>query len=121
MRFGPNGEALPQTSDRRESSSRPSAPQASRSSAQAHLNDLPRITPGGEKAPQLYDSSRAERLEEEAERLRKAIEEKQTRKRKGLREWERLERESEAAGFRSQLAEESLRGFNGEADGAAAF
>ena len=53
--------------------------------------------------------------------MRKTIEEKEARKRKGLREWERLGRETEAASFRSQLAEEALRSATGEAEGAAAF
>ena len=76
---------------------------------------------GGQKLPDLYDRSRAEKLEEEAERIRKVIEEKQTRKRNGLREWERLERESEHAAFRAGLADESVRALAGERDVGAAF
>lgn len=85
------------------------------------MTGLPQITEGGQKLPELYDRSRAERLEDEAERLRRVIEEKQARKRKGLREWERLERESEQAAFRAALADESVRTLAGEVDGGAAF
>lgn len=91
----------------------PSAPTAS----SIHLADLPAIKPGGERLPPLQDMSKADRLEEEAARLRKAIDEKQERKRAGLREWERLERESKMAGLRTELAEEGLRALSGEGEG----
>lgn len=81
-----------------------------------HLSDLPRILDGGRPAPPLVDTSRLDKLEEEAERLRRTIEDKTARKRRGVREWERLERESETAGFRAELAEEGLRGL-GEDEG----
>jgi len=86
-----------------------------------YLADLPRIVEGGQRAPELYDRSRVMRLEDEAEKLRRAIEDKQTQNRRGLREWERLSRESEGAAFRAQLAEESARALAGEGDGGAAF
>lgn len=88
---------------------------------QSLLPGLPQIVDGGVKAPDLYDRARLEKLEEESERIRKLIEEKQARKRRGLREWERLERESEAAGFRAGLADESVRALEGEGDSGAAF
>ncbi|KAH0271647.1 hypothetical protein KCU91_g7236, partial [Aureobasidium melanogenum] len=87
----------------------------------AYLADLPRIVDGGVKAPELYDRGRLNKLEDEAEKLRQVIEDKQARKRKGLKEWAKLSRESETASFRAQLADENLRALAGESDGGAAF
>ena len=81
-----------------------------------HLADLPAIVPGGERQPEPFDTTKIEKLEDEAQRLRELISEKQASKRQGLREWEKLEREGDAARLRSELAEESLRGLNGEAE-----
>jgi len=53
--------------------------------------------------------------------LRRIIDEKESKKRKSLREWDRLSRETEAAAFRSQIAEEALRNASGEAASAGAF
>ena len=101
---------------------RPTGPRASRSDRpHPAIADLPQPIEGGQKAEPLVDRTKLDKLQEEAEKLRKAIEEKETRKRKGLKEWERLGRETEAAGYRSQLAEEALRNASGEAEGAAAF
>ena len=63
------------------------------------------------------------KLEEDSEKLRKEIAEKETKKRKSLREWDRLQRESELAGLRTRLAEESLRKLEGDGieGGGAAF
>lgn len=94
---------------------------AERKPPNPYLTDLPRIIDGGQKAPDQYDRSRVARLEDEAEKLRLAIEEKQSKSRRGLREWDRMARETEAAGFRSQLAEDSVRALAGEGDGGAAF
>jgi hypothetical protein len=82
---------------------------------------LPQIIEGGKKLDPLVDRSKLMLLEEEAEKLRKQIEEKETRNRKSLREWERLTRDTEAAAFRSELAENALRQLNGEAELQAAF
>lgn len=73
--------------------------------------------------PALYDSSKADKLEEEAAKIRKMIDEREVKKRQGLREWEGLERESGTAALRSELAEQHLKTLNGEgeASGAAAF
>ena len=60
-------------------------------------------------------------LEEDAERLRKQIEEKQKEKRAGLREWDTRERESRREGLRSELAEAQLEGLSGEVIGGTAF
>lgn len=54
-------------------------------------------------------------LEDDAERIRSEIGEKQKNKREALREWEVRERESEIAGLRSELAEGTLRTFEMEA------
>jgi hypothetical protein len=86
-----------------------------------YLADLPRVVPGGVKAPELYDRGRLNKLEDEAEKLRQVIEDKQERKRKGLKEWAKLSRESETASFRAQLADENVRALAGENDGGAAF
>lgn len=69
----------------------------------------------------IVDRTKLDKLQEEAEKLRRIIDEKEAKKRKGLREWERLSRETEAAAFRSQVAEEALRNASGEAESAAAF
>lgn len=75
---------------------------------------MPKIKEGGEKLPSLHDTTKADKLEEEAARLRKMIDDKEMKKRQGLREWERLERETSTAALRSELAEEHLRSLNGE-------
>ncbi|KAI5207639.1 hypothetical protein AUEXF2481DRAFT_1936 [Aureobasidium subglaciale EXF-2481] len=86
-----------------------------------YLADLPRIVDGGIRAPELYDRGRLNKLEDEAEKLRQVIEDKQARKRKGLREWAKLSRESETASYRAQLADENVRALAGENDGGAAY
>lgn len=85
------------------------------------LADLPKIIEGGQKAEPFIDQSKLHKLEDEAEKLRKAIDEKETRKRKSLREWDRLRSETEAAALRSELAEQALKQLNGEAESEAAF
>jgi len=85
-----------------------------------YLASLPIVIEGGQRAPDLYDRSRLDKLEEDAERLRKLVDEKQVRKRRGLREWERLERESRVAGLRSELAEDSVARISGEVGGGSA-
>lgn len=60
-------------------------------------------------------------LEEEAEKLRKQIEDKQKIKRAELREWDTRQRESERENLRSQLAEAQLQGLSGEVIGGTAF
>jgi len=61
------------------------------------------------------DEKRLAQLEVERERLMKDIEEKQCAKRAGLRDWERMEREREAAQLRTELAEAALEKVSGEA------
>ena len=69
---------------------------------------------GGQKLPDSYDTSKINRLEDEARKLREAIAEKEARKRQSVREWDRSQRESEMAGLRAELAEGQLRALNGE-------
>lgn len=85
------------------------------------IADLPKIVEGGQKAEPLVDMTRLNKLQEEAEKLRKQIQEKEAKSRKGLREWVKLSREVEVAGLRSELAEQSVRELNGEAESTAAF
>jgi hypothetical protein len=86
-----------------------------------HLSDLPKEIPGGQKAPEMYDKSKILKLEEEARKLREMIDKREDAKRQKLREWDGLERESETAQLRVDLAESSLRSINGEADVSDAF
>lgn len=79
-----------------------------------HLADLPKLKEGGEKLPLPYDTTKADKLEEEAAKLRKMIDEKEVKKRQGLREWERLEREASTTALRSELADEHLKALSGE-------
>jgi len=79
------------------------------------LTSLPKPIPdGGAKAAPLVDTSRLSKLQDEAEKLRLVIEQKEARKRKGVREWGRLEREVRVAGLRGELAESAVRGLEGE-------
>ncbi|KAF7186075.1 hypothetical protein HII31_12602 [Pseudocercospora fuligena] len=101
----------------------PTGPSGNSSASRVHpaLADLPKIVDGGQKMEPVVDRSKLNKLEDEAERLRKQIEDKETKKRKSLREWEKMSRETEAAALRSELAEEALRSINGEAEHMAAF
>ena len=90
------------------------------------LSGLPSVVPGGKLAASSLDPAAEKRLaqlEEDRKRLLEAIEEKQKGKRKGLREWERVEGERRRDGLRSELAEASLERMQGEVegDGKAAF
>src|SRR5207248_156531 len=90
-----------------------------------HLSSMPTIVPGGKLLPSGMDKSVADRLSKlqiEREKLEKELEEKQAKKRAGLREWERLERESAREGLKNELAEKQGRVMAGEGDsGGAAF
>lgn len=81
------------------------------------MSDLAQPLPQGQKMAETFDSSRLQKLEDEARRLREQIEVKQRAKRQGLREWDRLEREGENAQLKAELAEASLEEFSGEGDG----
>ncbi|PGH16547.1 hypothetical protein AJ79_01653 [Helicocarpus griseus UAMH5409] len=90
-----------------------------------YLSGLPSIIPGGKLLASGIDPSRAKRLaqlEVDREKLLEQIEEKQRTKRAGLREWERLSRESSTGALRSELAEGHLqRMTEGDGLGGAAF
>ena len=88
-----------------------------------HLASLPTILPEGKSLPTLdpVAAKKISQLEEDADRLRKQIEEKQKEKRAGLREWETRERESRREGLRSELTEAQLEGLSGEIIGGTAF
>ena len=78
---------------------------------------MPKEVPGGQKLPELIDTSKILKLEEEARKLRELIEAKEAAKRGGLREWEALGREADNAALRSELAEEHLQSMSGEWEG----
>lgn len=131
--FRQNSNAAPPTFPRAHIVDVPTGPKAGRrpimeptamlNKPQIHpaIADLPKIIDGGVKAEPLVDRSKLGRLEEEAERLRRQIEDRETRRRKTMREWDRMTRETEAAALRSELAEQSLKLHNGEAESQAAF
>ncbi|KAF1811035.1 hypothetical protein P152DRAFT_74687 [Eremomyces bilateralis CBS 781.70] len=86
------------------------------SSSSSHLSDLPPIVSGGQKLPDVANMSKIEKLEEEARRLRESIEARELKKRDGVHDWDRLERENHNSAVRSELAEEHLRKLNGESE-----
>lgn len=63
----------------------------------------------GSSGMSIDQERRVKQLEEDAERIRSDLNEKQRSKRETLREWEVRERESEIAGLKSQLADDHLR------------
>jgi hypothetical protein len=81
-----------------------------------HLADLPAIIPGGQKYPPQNPAweTKIRRLEEEAERMRGVIADKQKTKRQGLREWNKLAADTDSARLRGEYVEENLRKLNGE-------
>jgi hypothetical protein len=106
-------------------------PPAPLSAADRHLADLPALEPDGRRHPAApppppsavatagSDSpaaniARARRLEEEAERLRGVIAEKQRAKRAGLRDWSRLRADTEGARARADYAEQTASRMMGE-------
>ncbi|OJD25817.1 hypothetical protein ACJ73_02817 [Blastomyces percursus] len=81
-----------------------------------YLSGLPPIVPSGKLLPSGLDPSREKRLaqlEIDKEKLLEQIEEKQRAKRAGLREWEKLSRESSTGALRSELAEGHLQRMTG--------
>lgn len=84
------------------------------------LRDLPEIIPNGKKLAPIVDQTRLHRLEEESERLRRLVVEKDAKKRRNLREWDRMVREGESAAYRSELAEAGVRAFDGDGERAGA-
>lgn len=68
-----------------------------------------------------YATAKLQKLEQEMERMRQSIADKEKQLQPELREWSKLERESERAAFKSQMAEESLRALSGDEGGGMAF
>lgn len=90
------------------------------------LQNLPRIIPGGQKDPTasglpLDIQARLKRTEDEAEKLREELRIKEEKMRKGLKLWNKLERESASMGLRSEISERQVRIMAGEGVGGAAF
>jgi hypothetical protein len=72
--------------------------------------------------PELVDTSKILKLEEEARKLREQIEAKEAAKRASMREWDGLGRDSDNAALRSELAEQHLMSMNVDSEvGGAAF
>jgi hypothetical protein len=95
---------------------RPSAAAGSSATAvlprsQRFLNDLPSLVPGGQPRPAKLPSNgdKSKKLDQEAERLRRHIEDAEIDKRARLREWERLQGEADSAKLGTELAAERLR------------
>lgn len=87
-----------------------------------HLDNLPKEIPGGQRAPELVDTSKILKLEEEARKLREQIEAREAAKRASLREYDALGRDADNAALRTELAEEHLQSLNGDSEvGGAAF
>lgn len=86
-----------------------------------HLADLPQVVKGGKKTEEPYATAKLQKLEQEMERMRQNIADKERQVQPELREWSKLERESERAAFKSQMAEESLRASSGDEGGGVAF
>lgn len=88
------------------------------------IQHLPQIVPGGRHPPATAAekklSERLAKLQQEKERLERELEERQRKKRDGLRTWDVRERESRTEGVRGAVVERSVRVLD-EGDGGAAF
>jgi hypothetical protein len=89
------------------------------SGVERHLADLPPLEPNGRRYPASVPDAaameaKARRLDEEADKLRKLIAEKQQAKQTGMREWGRAKAETESARTRGDFAEDGVRRINGE-------
>lgn len=83
------------------------------------LQNLPSIIPGGRIDPTTNGvpadiQARLRKREEEAEVLRKDLIAKQKKLRDGLRLWEKLKRDSQNMGERSELSERHVKILAGE-------
>ncbi|KAJ5833163.1 hypothetical protein N7474_001474 [Penicillium riverlandense] len=88
----------------------PGQPPASRFTN--HLAGLCSVTPGGRTLPSLLDpvtEKRLSQLEADQVKLLEQIAETQRAKRTGLRDWDKLDRESSISALRSELAEGHLQ------------
>ncbi|KAK3073881.1 hypothetical protein LTR53_004120 [Teratosphaeriaceae sp. CCFEE 6253] len=136
QRFAPNGQPIPDGPSPQNNGgpstagAPPSGPRAAamRQASFAHpsrgpsgphpaLTSLPTPSPGGVKADPVVDTTRLNKLQEEAEKLRMQIEVREQRMRKGVKDWGRLGREVQVAGLRAELAEQAVRSMAGEGGG----
>ncbi|KAJ5698253.1 hypothetical protein N7462_000258 [Penicillium macrosclerotiorum] len=99
----------------RHSTSRPGGSTPILSSAPkgpTHMTGLGSIIPGGRTLPSMLDAAterRLAQLEVDRERLLDQVLETQRSKRAGLRDWDRLDRESSICALKSELAEGHLQ------------
>lgn len=95
----------------RSAASTSQAPAALALRPQRFLNDLPSVVTGGHlrTSKPLVSTDKTKKLDMEAERLRRQIEEVEIDKRARVREWERLQGETESAKIGTELAAERLR------------
>jgi hypothetical protein len=78
----------------------------------SHLAGLSTIVPGGRAFPSTLDPATEKRLlqlESDRERILEQVMETQKSKRAGLRDWDRLDRESSICALKSELAEGHLQ------------
>ncbi|GLI82165.1 hypothetical protein PoHVEF18_010569 [Penicillium ochrochloron] len=78
----------------------------------SHLAGLSTIIPGGRAFPSTLDPATEKRLlqlESDRERILEQVMETQKSKRAGLRDWDRLDRESSICALKSELAEGHLQ------------
>ena len=79
---------------------------------QSHLAGLGTVIPGGRTLPSTLEAAtekRLSQLEADQEKLLEQIAEIQRSKRAGLRDWDRLDRESSICALKSELAEGHLQ------------
>ena len=87
---------------------------------------MPAIIPGGRIDPTATGvnsdtAAKLTRKQEEEEVLRGELHVKQEKLRTNLKEWEKLRRDSEAMGLKTELSEGHVRMLAGEGVGGAAF
>lgn len=90
------------------------------------MANLPQIISGGRIDPTASGipadlAVRLKKREEEAEVLRAENNDKEEKLRKGLKIWDKLQRDSASMGLRSELSERHVRMLAGEGVGGAAF
>ncbi|CRG83239.1 Pre-mRNA-splicing factor sap145 [Talaromyces islandicus] len=93
-------------------SSGPSVPHHQRSPRPNYLASLPVVVAGGRLLPPTFDvviEKRLSQLESDEDKLVDQVLEKQRSKRVGLKDWNRLERESALNALKSELAEVHLQ------------
>ncbi|RDW88048.1 hypothetical protein BP6252_00080 [Coleophoma cylindrospora] len=126
-RAGPSGPARPNLQPasgvygRTQSFATPPHPRA-----HPAMTNLPPIIPGGRIDPALTGLSaeidaRLKKRQQEEEVLRADLELKQENLRRGMKQWDKLSKDSQSWGLRSQLSERHVRTLAGEGIGGAAF